>query len=353
MSDSTNGSKSGEIAGKAIERMQSEGITPTPENYELWFVYYGNSNPEVVRAIDILESNKQPLTEERCRELYDRFLSKTRQSEAVRQAGERIQDTLEGMSGTVTNVKSATSRYGSTLEGMMERMEKGEVSQEDMESILNNVFMGTKDMMNQNQALEQELSRSTEVMDELRRDLEDAKKEAFTDGLTGLANRKSFDAELERIMQDSIEEGHAFCLIMMDIDHFKSFNDNYGHQVGDQVLRLVARTLIDGIKGRDFAARYGGEEFAIILPETNLIGGVKVGDMLRQAVANKDIVNRATGEKLGNITLSGGVAEFKSSENEEELISRADAALYTAKHNGRNQIAAAPTPAEAKSQNKA
>ena len=131
---------------------------------------------------------------------------------------------------------------------------------------------------------------------------------------------------------------------MVDIDHFKSFNDNFGHQVGDQVLRLVARTLKDGLKGRDFAARYGGEEFAIILPDTDLSAGVAVGNSLRKAIATKDVINRNTGEILGRITMSVGVAEFAGDPTLEDVVERADNALYTAKHNGRNQVAAAPTP---------
>jgi diguanylate cyclase len=132
---------------------------------------------------------------------------------------------------------------------------------------------------------------------------------------------------------------------MVDIDHFKSFNDNFGHQIGDQVLRLVARTLIEGVKGKDVAARYGGEEFVILLPDTTLPAGVAVGNSLRKAVATKDVINRSSGEKLGRITMSVGVAEFTPGEKITDLIERADAALYTAKHNGRNQVAAAPTPA--------
>ena len=125
-------------------------------------------------------------------------------------------------------------------------------------------------------------------------------------------------------------------------DHFKGFNDNYGHQVGDQVLRLVARTLVDGVKGKDLVARYGGEEFVVILPDTQLQGGVIVADHLRKAVANKELINRSTGDKLGRITLSVGVSEFHKAETVEALIERADQALYTAKHNGRDQVASSP-----------
>lgn len=340
--------QSNRIAADVLARLAKEKFPATPENYELWYVYHAKSNAEVVHALESIELSGRKISQEDCREIYQRYLSQSRENETVRVAGDKIQQTIKGMTGTVSSVQTATSRYNVTLEGMKERIAKGDVTPQDMENILGSIMMGTQDMMTHNQKLERELSKSSQVMDELRRDLEIVRREAFTDGLTGLGNRKAFDVEIERMLEERIANGQAFTLLMMDIDHFKSFNDNYGHQVGDQVLRLVARTLTDGIKGRDFAARYGGEEFAIILPETNLNGGMKVGDVLRLAVANKDLVNRATGEKLGRITLSGGAAEHLPGESIEDLIARADSALYTAKHNGRNQIAAAPTPAEAK-----
>ena len=111
--------------------------------------------------------------------------------------------------------------------------------------------------------------------------------------------------------------------------------------------RSLARTLTDGVKGRDISARYGGEEFAILLPETPLDAGVHVGNALRKAVATKDVINRNTGEKLGRITMSVGVAEYKNGENIHDTIERADAALYTAKHNGRNRCVAYSTLAPA------
>lgn len=336
-----NTEKASEIAAEALERIQSEGLPPTPNIFELWYVYYGAFNPEVVRAIDILQESKQKITPDRCQELHQRFLSETTQNDRVKKAGDRISETIKAVGGAVVSVKTATSNYNSALADVSETLEDDTLDIEQARAAIHDVVSNTHDMMIQNERLEMELGKSTAVMQELQHDLEMVKKEALTDGLTNLANRKAFDSEIVRIQKESLEHGDAFCLIMLDIDHFKSFNDTYGHQVGDQVLRLVAKTLFDGVKGRDVVARYGGEEFAIILPETDIIGAVKVGDHLRKAVAGKEVVNRNTGTKLGRITLSGGAARWIEGESVDDLIGRADAALYSAKHNGRNQISAA------------
>ncbi|MCC7305353.1 MAG: diguanylate cyclase [Alphaproteobacteria bacterium] len=335
--------KASKFAADALERMHQEVLPPTPENFEVWYVYYSGENPEITRAIDILVASHQQITAERCQELHQRFLSDTSENERVRKAGDKIQSTIKDVNSAVSNVKDATHKYNDSLEQVAAKL-GSKVSKEEIEIILATVKAGTQDMMRQNQQLEEELSKSSRVMKELQRDLEQVRKEALTDSLTNLTNRKAFDAEARRLATECDANKQTFSLIMMDIDYFKSFNDNYGHQVGDQVLRLVARTLIEGVKGRDMAARFGGEEFVIILPETNVAAAVKVADYLRRAVAGKEVINRNTGGKLGRITLSGGVAEYVHGESMDDLITRADAALYTAKHNGRNQIAAAPAP---------
>lgn len=340
--------KAGELASQTLERIHMEGLAPVPQNFELWYVYYSQANPEVVRAIDILVANKQKITDERCEEIHQRFLSESKENERVRQAGDKIQETIRGVTSSVHDVKSATHKYNEALQGATGKLGKN-ASAEEVRATLDAVLASTSDMISTNAKLEEQLEKSTAVMAELQRDLELVRKQALTDGLTSLANRKAFDAELSRVVEDAKANGETFCLILMDIDHFKSFNDNFGHQVGDQVLRLVARTLIDGVKGRDMAARYGGEEFALLLPQTNLQGGVKVADSLRAIVQGKELVNRNTGDKLGRVTLSGGVAEFVPGEPVEKLVERADTALYTAKHNGRNQIAAAPAGGKKKS----
>ncbi len=333
------------VAAEAMARMHKDGITSDPTNFEVWYTYYASAHTELKKAMDAAIKARGKLTSMDCRAFHEQFLSERKKQEAYTKASDQIHATLQDVSSLMTNVKEATTEYSTTLIGVSKRVASVK-SPEEIASVLKSVVADTNKMMEHNRKLEVQLDRSAVAMQELKRDLERVRLEAMTDGLTSLSNRKSFDEQIIGLSKDCKEQGRIFTLLMLDIDHFKSFNDNYGHQVGDQVLRLVARTLTDGIKGKDIAARYGGEEFVIILPETNLNHGIVVAESLRKALANKEVINRSNGEILGRITMSVGVAQFYPEEDVHGLIERADAALYTAKHNGRNQVAAAPTPHE-------
>ncbi len=334
--------KTEEYKDKALRSIAEEKLLPVPDNYELWFVYFSGFNPELNRTVDEFIAKDGHLTEDACQQIHQEFFEESRQSEQVRYAGDKIRKTIEGVNSAVIEVKESTNEYNHTLENVTAQL-KEDKTKEEISEILGGVLEDTKGIMNQNAQLEELLEESALAMKTLHRDLELARKAALTDDLTGLSNRKAFDQEIEKIAEQACStNGETFTFLMLDIDHFKSFNDTFGHQVGDQVLRLVARTLKDGVKGRDITARYGGEEFAIILPETRLQSALRVAEYLRQNVAKKEVVNRATGERLARITISIGVSEYEKEEPIENLISRADSALYAAKHNGRNQVAAAP-----------
>ena len=336
--------KSIEYSEKTMERIRKLKLPVTPSIYELWYVYESAMDAEVTRAVDIMLRGNHELNEERCIELYTRLLNTNLKSEqALVRAEGLVAETITNVSSAATAVKAKTMDYSSSLADVASTLNTAKTPDE-MKAAAQKMMMQAKQMIEENKTLETKLNQSSSVMEQLREEMESVRKEAMTDALTGIANRKLFDQEAYRMVAEAHAEGKMLSLLMIDIDFFKSFNDNHGHQVGDQVLKLVARTLKDGVKGRDLPARYGGEEFAVVLPETPIEGAVKVGNALREALAAKEIMNRNTGERLGKITMSVGAAQMGANEKIAEMLERADAALYKAKGAGRNQVIAADAP---------
>lgn len=189
----------------------------------------------------------------------------------------------------------------------------------------------------------------------LTRKLDDANQEltrlSSLDGLTGIPNRRHFDETLAREWRRACRQGRPLSMLLCDVDYFKQFNDGYGHQVGDECLRAVARTLQAVLRRpADMMARYGGEEFAAILPDTDPAGALRMAEAMRAAVEALRITHRYSGSALGVVSISVGVATrvpTRSQSDSAELIRQADEALYRAKQGGRNRIAAASLQAAA------
>jgi diguanylate cyclase (GGDEF)-like protein len=172
---------------------------------------------------------------------------------------------------------------------------------------------------------------------ELKQYLDSCQEAAFTDHLTGLANRRRFERQLEREVARTERYGRPFCLLLVDIDNFKDVNDTHGHDAGDETLRRVANVIQSGTRGIDTGARIGGDEFAVILPETDLARGLEVAERLRAEIAALDLGS------AGRVTASLGAAELPACvRTGDELRAAADAALYEAKRGGRDRAAVAP-----------
>ncbi|HEY9163934.1 MAG TPA: GGDEF domain-containing protein, partial [Magnetovibrio sp.] len=293
--------------------------------------------PDLSRMISILRDNGQEFTEVVCNDLYSKFFTTHSENETLHETTERIESELRNILEYVGEAGEGASNYGKSLASAQGDI-LGAKDVNGLKHAVTKVLSETRKMEELNQSLESKLAQSTQEVGQLRDDLEDMRKEALTDALTGIANRKLFDMELRRHARDAMEAGESLSLLMLDIDHFKRFNDTYGHQTGDEVLKLLANTMSKAVKGEDISARYGGEEFAVILPRTGLDGAMKVAEGIRHKISTKKLVNRSTNQDLGKITISIGAGLFEFGEPLSDLIKRTDQALYKAKALGRDRV---------------
>lgn len=325
------------LAKTAITQMGECSVTPTPDNFELFYIYASGENVAIKRVLDELIALRRPIAPKVLAELRARCLPRERVQTTVEDVGKGIGDTIESVLGKLEKAGKDAKDYGLALSAA-----SGELSDDNSPDALRKLVTGligaTQAMETRTRALETELQRSSEQVGELKTQLDDVRKASRIDPLTNLANRKSFDTELQSAISDSVENGAPVTLMMCDIDYFKRFNDTWGHQTGDQVLRLVAACLSENVKGRDTAARYGGEEFAVILRQTGLTDALRLAEQIRSGVENKKLVKKSTGDILGTITISIGVAQLNASDHAELLVQRADTCLYRAKHSGRNRV---------------
>ena len=325
------------IADAALERMRAYNIPITPENFTVWYHYCGNSFPDLKHAIDILLKAHQSVTASASAELFERFFADSNQNEAVRDAVARLEEVMKRTATDLNQAGEGAAAFGDALTEASGTLSP-DLQNAGVFNIVQGIVTATRQMEARSRELERRLDEASDEVKQLKDEVEAIRIEATTDSLTGLANRKRFDARLREEAEDAKDTGEPLSLLMLDLDHFKRFNDNHGHLIGDQVLRLLGEVMQKSIKGRDTGARFGGEEFAIILPATAVVHAKADGNAIRERIARKTIVNRVTGVKLGTITLSIGAAQFRPGEPLTELIGRADAALYRAKNGGRNRV---------------
>lgn len=323
-------------ANAAFELLKRSGIPPYPQFYELLYTYATGVNPSLNNRINAIFREGQSPSVDLAEALYNEFL-KSDVNDRISDVSERMHARIEAVHDAIDTAMKTANAYSGSLEAASGDLAQ-DITVETLKSLADRLLLETRVMQETNQALEQKLEASRDDIAALQRDLDDVRRESMLDPLTKIANRKSFDERLEAAVAEANAGDQLLCLMIADIDHFKTFNDTYGHQTGDQVLRLVAMTIRSNIKGKDLAARYGGEEFVAILPSTDLEGAVIVAENVRKAIQAKELLKRSTNEKLGRITASFGVAAFRAGDTPSSLLERADRCLYAAKHAGRNRV---------------
>jgi diguanylate cyclase len=314
-------------------------IIPTPHAYSVWFEHKTGRQPALSAAITAHTKQGGEYDEKVIERFYTDFLTGTEiDVEDIITNVSDIEEAADTLIGQVRDGQGGLSEYGEALATWKSRL----INNPTINSLVSAVAALTAETAKsaeRNRSLEAQLAASLSRITKLRNSLTIARTEAATDALTSLCNRRAFDARLRRIVtQAKSEPGLIFSVILVDVDHFKTFNDTYGHKTGDLVLRLIARLLSDSVKGRDTVARYGGEEFAILLVGANVRSATVVAQQICKTLADARLTQKSRSLPFTQITLSAGVAQFRDGETIAAWVERADSALYRAKNNGRNQV---------------
>jgi diguanylate cyclase len=322
-----------DVAGQIIHAMRVMGVSPIPRNYQIFYEAFIGTNPALSR--DFAQLNGK-VKQEELDQLAITYLG-LGQASVLDKAQSRILSELDSLLTLLRREQTSLETYNRLLDETANRINGKTVTSTD---ILRSAISILSDATGQTLAdgertVEGVVQRSHE-MDQVRKELDEYKRIANTDSLTRLSNRRAFDEQLTGIYDDPMRLPLT-ALVLVDIDNFKKINDSYGHPVGDKILASVAAVLRANVRKDIFTARTGGEEFALIIEGNTAEEVAGICERIRRALEIRPFRNSRTGVDYGPVTISLGFAMASQAEDPGDLYIKADTALYSAKHGGRNR----------------
>ena len=336
------------LAKRTHDLIRDYGPSATPRAYAVWYAYVSGELPLLSDAVKRLTAQNGCLTEADIDDLHESYLDGRRLASATGEISRVVLSEIAAITEILDLSLGSTAQYGESLRGLAQDLAQGLPNRARLGEIVSTLVSTTREVAVNNRVLEARMRETRSEIETLREKLEATRLESLTDALTGLSNRKHFEETLKATLEAARGRAVPMSLIILDIDFFKRFNDLYGHLTGDQVLRLVAIVMRENA-GRDaHLARFGGEEFGIVLPGTDRAAARQVAETVRTSVMGRELVKRSTGESLGKITVSLGIAVYRQGDTPASLMERADLCMFAAKRGGRNR--AVDDTAEALSQ---
>jgi len=332
---SEDSSQAANYLRRAVPKMVEHDIVPNPLNYTLWYSYFSQAYPSLNKALEETVARYGTCPVDVSESLFLEHIIKS--DDQLRQNG-MIQQSLvhlvSGLSGTIAVTAQETAVYSSALkENIMELGTSG--LNDELVQKLNELSSNASGLCSTNDAFQSQLAQAKSEINALKQELEKSQSQASTDALTGLANRRVFESIFA---QHAHNNELPMSVVMIDIDRFKNFNDTHGHMMGDQILQFVGKLLKQECPASVTPVRFGGEEFALLCPELAIDNVRDIAETIRTKLSKVAFSNKRTGERIEPVTASFGIAVKRSNEVLENLIERADSALYAAKNNGRNQV---------------
>lgn len=325
------------LASRALELMKAYGSSASPRSYAVWYTYVAGLSPHLNDALKRITTEHGVLSEANIDLLHETYLDGRSVTNQVEQTSSTVITEINDIMEMLDLALGSTAKYGESLETFSADLAAPSANRGRVREIVSSLVVATREVSATNRTLEARMLETRNEVEGLRETLEAVRVEALTDPLTGLANRKHFEEMLVKGIDNAAVQRSALSLIVIDIDHFKRFNDTYGHLTGDQVLRLVGIAMREQVKTRATLARFGGEEFGIVLPDTDQDAARVVAERIRTNVMGRELVKRSTGESLGKVTISVGVATVRRGDTSVSLLERSDQCMFAAKRAGRNR----------------
>lgn len=331
--------RTAELLRLALGHMGRHAAAFNPVTFTVWYEYVAGINPNLSASIDQRIKDASSIDDDTVVLLYKKFIAPA-DEETMKTISSEMERLMASMAQSASQTGDRAGTFGDQLKGLTTALASRDVEQ--LKPRLTEVMAGTAAMKSSVETLRNKVTASQEEISRLRSDLERARDDAILDPMTGILNRRGFEKRIESLLAQKPADGISHCLVMLDIDHFKTVNDTHGHLMGDRVIQAVGEILRTSVThAAHSAARYGGEEFALLLPQTSLDQSVQLAEAVRTRTKAMKIRHRTTQEVLLTITISGGVAEMKPDDDATSLIARADAALYQAKSGGRDRVTCA------------
>jgi diguanylate cyclase len=331
--------RSAELLRLALAQMGRHDAAFNPITFAVWYEHVAGVNPPLSAAIDRQLKDGVHIDDGVVAQLHAAHIAPADEA-AVGRIGAEMERLMAGLAQSAEQTGSQAGAFGHQLSGLTAAL--GTKDTDQLAPLLNDVAASTAEMQSSVDTLQQRVALGENEIKKLRQDLDRACTEALRDPLTGILNRKGFDQQLGALLGAAPEDGSGHFLVMLDIDHFKKVNDTHGHIMGDRVIQGVAEILRGAVANPAHSVtRYGGEEFAILLPAASRDECVQLAETVRTRTKAMKIRNRKTQEVLLSVTISGGMAQMQPGDDAAALIARADAALYTSKHEGRDRLTVA------------
>jgi diguanylate cyclase len=311
-------------------------VDASPENYELCHRFVTRSDPKVCSEFERALAQTKSIDAETFQHIRDAAGPPRGQIDVTRHMA-NLDEQIATMLGAASAVAGDAASYSASLTDGATHLDALNLGP-DATTIIADLISQTRSMSERTTTLEASLASASAELSAVRNDLEKAKLESGTDALTSLPNRRTFDSKLAEAVAAASRSQEPLSLAFCDIDHFKKFNDTWGHKLGDEVLRYVASHMVKHFGALGLPARFGGEEFVVLLPQRSTAEAVKMVQSCCERLGARVLKVRADGQEIGKITLSVGVATLKQEETPKAFVERADEAMYAAKRGGRNQV---------------